>query len=273
MDLHTLEAYLQPSTLQQVPDWQSDWQWLAGGTWLFSEPQPQVKQLVDLALFDWTEIEEDERGVTIGATCSLAKLAEQSWPAKWPALLGFQGAIAALAASFKVVNMATIGGNLCLALSISTLAPLMVALEAIYEIWHPKNSPRWVSAIDFQTGVQQTILQPGEVMRRIFLPAEVLTRQVSYQRLGQHASDPALVLVAAIYDPTTTQTQFGVGACTPAPRFIQFSQWPDQFKLEEQLQQILPVADCISDFRAGADYRQQMAKVLMQRALRAFQPD
>lgn len=36
--------------------------WLAGGTWLFSEPQPQLRRLIDLAAAGWLPISADAEG-------------------------------------------------------------------------------------------------------------------------------------------------------------------------------------------------------------------
>ncbi len=48
MDLPNIQTYLRPESLQNIPNWGEDWAWLAGGTWLFSEPQPHLKMLVDI---------------------------------------------------------------------------------------------------------------------------------------------------------------------------------------------------------------------------------
>ena len=42
-------------------DWRPGDAWLAGGTWLFSEPQPDVRRLLDLAAFGWTPLERGRR--------------------------------------------------------------------------------------------------------------------------------------------------------------------------------------------------------------------
>ena len=57
MDLYNVETYLRPKSLTEVSDWQPGWNWLAGGTWIFNEVQPQVKTLVDMQWLNWSEIE------------------------------------------------------------------------------------------------------------------------------------------------------------------------------------------------------------------------
>jgi len=143
MDLHHIDNYLLPTDINQVSNWGKDWSWLAGGTWIFSEPQPDIKTLVDIQSLGWNEIEfinspnsPSKELLAIGATCPLISLIEYPWLPEYAAVEGFRGAINALSASLKVVNVATVGGNICLALSVGTIAPIMVALNASYEIWN-----------------------------------------------------------------------------------------------------------------------------------------
>src|SRR5438046_1801826 len=159
MDLPNVETYLNPDNIQTITNWGKGWAWLAGGTWLFSEPQPDLQVLVDIQRLGWSEIEVKEDYLIIGATCPLIKLLEYPWLAEWTAVEGLKNAVASLSASFKVINVATVGGNICLALSVGTLAPVMIALDATYEIWNIKGESRKVAAKDFQLGSKSTILQ------------------------------------------------------------------------------------------------------------------
>jgi len=47
---------------------------MAGGTWLMSEPQPSTTGFVDLTAMGWPDLEVDEAGLRIGATCTIATL-------------------------------------------------------------------------------------------------------------------------------------------------------------------------------------------------------
>ena len=44
-------------------DWQDGDAWLAGGTWLFSEPQPHLRRLTDVTSFNWAPLAVSERGL------------------------------------------------------------------------------------------------------------------------------------------------------------------------------------------------------------------
>jgi len=130
MDLHSIEEYLRPTTMAEVGDWQSDRAWLAGGTWLFTEAQLDLKKLVDITGLGWTSVEVTEAGLTIAATCVLRELLSVNYPTTWTGVEALYSAIRELA-SFKIHNVATVGGNLCLAIPAGTFAPAMV----LYQIW------------------------------------------------------------------------------------------------------------------------------------------
>ena len=124
--------------------------WLAGGTWLFSEPQPELRRLRDLSAFGWPALTESDAGLEVAATCTLAELA--AWPGRpdWPAggLIG--ECCRALLGSFKVWNAATVGGNLCLALPAGPMISLAAALDGELTVWGAGGRRRTVTAAGFR---------------------------------------------------------------------------------------------------------------------------
>lgn len=266
MDLPNIETYISPTDLQAVENWEQVWAWLAGGTWIFSKPEPDLKVLVDLEKLGWSEIEVMPEGLAIGATCTMASLRQWVCPESWTSVKALHSAVDELA-SFKVTNKATVGGNLCLALSASTFAPVMVALGASYEILSPASPPRLVPALDFQTGAQQTILQPGEVLRRIWIPQHSLEWQVSFKRICVATAGYAVSIVVGAYNPKTASVRYGVGASVPAPRLMEFAAVPTPTEISSALDTQLPVDCFLDDERASAAYRKHVTKVLMQRSL------
>ena len=116
MDLHHLHTYIRPQQLEDLTAWDPGWNWLAGGTWLFSQPQPHLRGLVDLHPLGWNELEISAEGLKLGATCTFQQLLQYPWPPHWPGIRALCEGMASLA-SFKVAHLATIGGNLCLAVN------------------------------------------------------------------------------------------------------------------------------------------------------------
>lgn len=266
MDLYNVETYLRPQSLAEVSDWQPDWNWLAGGTWIFNQSQPQAKTLVDMQPLNWSEIEVTSEGLTIGATCIQNYLLGYSFPDAWTATAALKDAVRELA-SFKLSHVATVGGNICLALSASTFAPVMVALNAQYEIWRPHGEAYFVDAIDFQTAPQQTILQPGEVLRRIKIPIGNLAQwQTSFKRMAVCTAGYAIAIVVTAYHPQTQQVRFGIGGSVKAPSLIEFDTIPNPEQIVEALQ-AKSLQEYIDNERGSAVYRRHLTQILMQRGI------
>lgn len=283
MDLHNIEDYLRPTDINKVTDWGEGWSWLAGGTWLFSEPQPDIKTLVDIQSLGWDEIDlldppnppykgglnnfHQGKLLAIGATCPLIKLLQHPWLPEYTAVEGFKQAINALSASLKVVNIATVGGNICLALSVGTLAPIMVALDASYEIWNHQGKSRIVAAKEFQIASRQTVLQSGELLRRVLIPVENMKWQVDYQRFGISASDTALAIVVGAYNSLAKKLRLVIGASVAAPVLLEF-----EAGLNKNLNYLNYIAsleniDFIEDAKASSVYRREITRVLIKQCL------
>jgi CO/xanthine dehydrogenase FAD-binding subunit len=48
MNLNTIRAVQRPTSAAEVTSWRNGVAWLAGGTWLYSEPQSALDTLIDL---------------------------------------------------------------------------------------------------------------------------------------------------------------------------------------------------------------------------------
>jgi hypothetical protein len=172
--------------------WRAGDAWLAGGTWLFSEPQPDTTRLLDLRAFGWPSLQASAGGLEIAATCTLAELARLEAP-QWAAAPLLRQCCNALLGSFKVWNAATVGGNLCLALPAGPMISLTAALDGMCTIWGAGGAPRRVPVADFVTGPGRCALAPGELLRSVHLPAAALAgrtafRQLSLSDLGRSAA-------------------------------------------------------------------------------------
>lgn len=265
MDLYGVEQLLRPQRLSDVDQWQSGYCWLAGGTWIFSELQPQIQTLVDLEPLNWSELNIHEHGVTIGATCVMERLLSAAFPSMWLGAGALQDAVRHLA-SFKVQNVATIAGNLCLALPASTFAPVMLLLNAEYEIFTLAGDSYTVAAADFQTGAKQTVLKPGDVLRRIHIPTDYLQWRVSYQRICEASAGIAIAIVVAARS-ATGEVRFAIGACVPKPVLIAGLIHPTQGELSSALDTAIPHSQYLNDEIASTDYRHHVTRVLMERSL------
>lgn len=266
MDLSNVQTYLRPRQRQDITDWQEGWAWLAGGTWLFTEPQPRVTTLVDMQHMGWDERQVSPEGLTLGATCTMTQLLDLEVPDTWTGFQALRSAVHELA-SFKVQNTATIAGNLCLALPASTFAPVMLLLNATYHIQPLRGAAYTVPAADFQTGAQQTILQPGDVLCSIHIPADFLEWRVSYRRICVATAGIAIAIVVAAHHPSTNHVRFGIGSCIPAPYLLTFDHLPSPEEMDAALTQAIPFHRFLDDETARAEYRRHVTGVLMGRSL------
>src|SRR5438309_11694564 len=100
MNLNTVKSVLRPGSADQLAAWRDGYAWLAGGTWLFSEPQVATDTLIDLERLGWPALEIGPSGLDIAATCRIAELYEFEAPRDWTAALLLRACCDALLASF-----------------------------------------------------------------------------------------------------------------------------------------------------------------------------
>ncbi len=223
MDLPGIQAVARPRTRDELPAVAAGSAWLAGGTWLFSEPQPGLRALIDLAGLGWPALETSAAGLRIGATCTIAELEAFAAPADWLAAPLFAGCCRALLGSFKIWAMATVGGNVCLSLPAAPMVALTVALDGVAQVWQPAGTERQVPMAAFTTGPQRTVLQPGELLRCIDLPVAALRRRGAMRQasLTVHGRSAALLVATAGADgfalTITASTMRPLHAAWPAP--------------------------------------------------------
>jgi CO/xanthine dehydrogenase FAD-binding subunit len=196
VDLNTVEAVLRPRARAALPARDDGDLFLAGGTWVFSEPQAGAKRLVDLTALGWPPLAAGDQGLCIAATCTLAALEAFAAPKDWRAAPIIGQCCRALLGSFKIRAVATVGGNLCLALPAAPMAALVAALNGTCTIWDAAGGERLVPARDFITGARQTVLRPGEILRSVMLPADSLRRQAAFRQMSltMHGRSAALLV-------------------------------------------------------------------------------
>ena len=235
MDLNAVTGYA-PAP---AAGWRDGDAWLGGGTWLFSQPQPRLRRLLDLHAFGWPALTETEDGLSIAATCTLAQLARwrPARPSRAPAAELARQCCDALLGSFKVQNVATVGGNICLSLPAGPMTSLTAALDGVAAIARPDGGVRRVAVADLVTGDGANALAPGELLTRVDLPAAALSARAAFRQVSLSAVGRSAVLVIARRcDPRRTplpgehrsrgETVITVTAATPRPLQLRFAGHP-----------------------------------------------
>ena len=137
MDLHTINRVRRPARADEIASWDAGFAWLAGGTWLFSEPQVDVHTLIDLESLRWPSLQPSEDGLEIASTCKVVELDQfvEQAPPEWTAAPLFRLCCRSFLASFKIWNEATVGGNICMSLPAGPMISLTAALEGVATLW------------------------------------------------------------------------------------------------------------------------------------------
>ncbi len=254
MDLNTITEIGRPSSRTDLTDWREGDAWLAGGTWLFSEPQPALTRLIDLSALGWPDLEVGI-GLRIGATCTLATLAAADFPGPWQAAPLFRQCCQALLGSFKIWNAATVGGNLCMALPAGPMAALVTALDGTCTIWGQDGSERSVPARDFILGPQRTVLRPGEVLRAIDIPEAALRSRTAFRQISLAPQGRSGALLVGTLAPDGA---FGltVTASTRHPVRLDFPSVPTA----EALADGLPKDGYYDDVHGDPDWRRHVTR-------------
>ena len=184
MDLNTITAVAHPTTRDQLPVWTAGDAWLAGGTWLFSEPQIHLSRLIDLTDLKWPALTVTETELLISATCTVAQLDALSRPPEWIASPLINQGCRAFLASFKIWKTATVGGNICMSLPAGPMISLTSALDGVCTIWRAGGGERRISVADFVTGNQANVLAPGDLLRQVDIPLAALRRRSAFRQIS-----------------------------------------------------------------------------------------
>jgi len=236
MDLNTVAAVVHPTTRDQLPVWTAGDAWLAGGTWLFSEPQAHLTRLIDLTDLKWPALTISETGLSIAATCTVAQLDALACPPEWIASPLINQCCRAFLASFKIWKTATVGGNICMSLPAGPMISLTSALDGVCTIWQAGGGERKIPVADFVTGDQCNVLAPGDLLRQIEIPLAALRRrsafrQISLTPVGRSA---ALLIGSVTGDGGLALT---ITASTKRPVRLSFAGIPSGEELRETILQ------------------------------------
>ena len=239
MDITSVNTTL---TSADPEDFRSGDVWLAGGTVLhsyghdFTTAEPQ--RLLDITRTGWAPLTWHEGdsartawpGLEIAATCTVAQFhdgaqtlrADRGGPrAELPGLELMGPAAQAFVASWKVWNTSTVGGNVATALPAGPMISWLSAMEAQAVILGPGGSRREVLVSDLVTGVGQTGLEPGELIRAFFVPAHALERPTLMAResLTRYGRSAAFLLASPL--PERSTLRLTITASTQHPVILE----------------------------------------------------
>ena len=173
-----------------------------------------------------------------------------------------------------VRNQATLGGNICTASPAGDTLPALYVLEARLEL-ASRTATRTVPVEDFITGPGQTLLEPGEILSAIHIPLPPADSTQCFEKVGRRRalaiSVASLAAMFRLTGKTVREIRLAFGSlCPTVLRCPEAEHWltgreltPDNLRHAAGMvrQSVRP----ISDVRATADYRRQVAGNLMLR--------
>jgi len=248
---------------------------LAGGTDLALEVTQQMKTLRQIihvgCVPEMRVMEEHADHLVLGAAVTLSEsleLMSRNLPAARDMLLRF--------GSDQVRNQATIGGNIGSASPIGDLPPLLLALDAQLSL-QCGEVLRTVPLQDYFLGYRQTCLQPGEFIRQLRIPLPLQGSVFAVHKISKRTEDDISSVCLAVHLPqqdgntVDARLAFGGMAATPV-RASAAEQALDTKPLNQEAvsfaqARLAEELHPISDARASAAYRMQVAQNLLQRVL------
>jgi CO/xanthine dehydrogenase FAD-binding subunit len=258
MNLNTITELKRPASADEITHWRDGYAWLAGGTWLFSEPQTTTDTLIDLDRLQWPALQASPAGLDIAATCPIAELYRFAGPPEWRAAPLLRECCNSLLASFKIWNAATVGGNICMSLPAGAMISLTVALDGVYTLWPRDAAPREIASIDFVTGNHANILRPGELLRSIRLPATSLAKRFAFRCASLTHLGRSAALIIGTQSIAGDDLLITITAATPRPIQLRFAVAPSAPELRRAIDELMPADGYFDDVHGSAAYKRHL---------------
>ena len=251
---------------------------MAGGTDLFLQIKGDLKRadcLVDIGgIQELSHIDFDDKvGLRIGAATTIRELETSAvLKEKYPVICQSARQLGSIA----IRNVATLGGNLCNASPSAEMAPALLGLSARVKI-AKRDGEKVIPLDEFFVGAGESVLEDGEILTEIHVPPPLNNSVGLYLSHTTRGSiDLSVASVSAIISfrgNSCNDIKLALGAVAPTPmrakkaeevmRGHEFSENLIQTTAKVAADESLP----ISDVRASSDYRKELIRVLVFRAI------
>jgi carbon-monoxide dehydrogenase medium subunit len=177
-------------------------------------------------------------------------------------------------ASVGVRNRATLAGNICSAVPSLDGAPALLDYEAVVSVQGPKGK-REIPIGRWFIGPKKTALRKGELVLGVKIPLPKKKNGACYVRLGRYRGEDLAQVGVGILALAGDEYRVSFCAVGPVPaRAGKIERCLNGKKLTSKLireaQDLVPdEIQPISDVRAGKEYRMHMARVMLERGLKA----
>ncbi len=214
-------------------------------------------------------------GLTLGSAVPCYRIYRDKTVARaYPSLVE----VASLIGGTQIQGRASIGGNLCNAAPSADSIPLLIALGATCRVAGPLGS-RDVAVEDFCVAPGRTVLQPGELLVSLHLPAPAPHSGARYLRfIPRNEMDIAVAGVGVevvLENGRFRSARVALAAVAPTPLYVReageaLAGSPvDDASIAAAAEIARKSARPITDMRGTSDYRSHLCAVLTRRALEA----
>lgn len=178
-------------------------------------------------------------------------------------------------ASVQVKTTGTAVGNLCVATPASDVAVALLALSAKLKIVSPSGE-RTVPIENFFVGVNKTILEQDEIVTEVLLPSPQVGLGGVFMKLTRTAADVAKVnaaVVLVVNDNTIRDAKIALGSVAATvirakkAEKILTGRSPEPSVIVEAAEAAANETKPITDIRSTAEYRKEITKILVRRAI------
>jgi carbon-monoxide dehydrogenase medium subunit len=245
---------------------------LAGGTSLSLHLPAGVDTLVDLSQAGLSGVRETPDHVVIGALTPLADLAAS--PVVQTAFDGVLAKAAGKVAATPLRNRITLGGNAVQVYWWSDLPAVLLALDAQFVL--QATGERRLPAAEFFANQPRRMLAPHELVTQVLLPKGEWPVQAAHVKVARTGFDFAALSVCCVCHmdgPRVAQAAVTLGAVRPLPVRVQAAEdeivgkVPDRHAVVNAAARAAGAVDPAQDVRYSKEYRTQLIKVWVKRAL------
>ncbi|MBZ9842135.1 FAD binding domain-containing protein [Mesorhizobium sp. CA5] len=271
--------YAKPTTVDETLALLGEdrWRILAGGTDFYPAQgaKPFRDNVLDVnGLAELRGIAETGEYWRVGARTTWTDIVRHPLPAAFDALKSAAREVG----SVQIQNVASVAGNLCNASPAADGVPALLALDADVELRSAK-AVRHLALGDFILGNRRTALQPGEMVTAIRVPKRSAAGSSAFVKLGARRYLVISIAMAAarlvVENGLIAEAAIAVGSCSAVARRLAGVEAAlrgrpsDEALADAVLSAPFDELSPIADVRGSAEYREQAAREIVVRAVRA----
>lgn len=180
--------------------------------------------------------------------------------------------------AYPLRTRATLGGNIGNASPAADTVPPLLAMDALVEVEGPAGR-RAVPLCDMFLRPGRTVLQTGELIAAVRIPAASLGGRSRYLKLGRRRAMELAIVGVAVHQHQDDRTRIAFASVAPTPLRARATEsalskaGDDTDRVQVAVAAALEEVKPIGDARASREYRRHLVAVLLRRGLEAVREE